>query len=250
MEEIKDYYRELNTLKNAVINEIRDIVKKEGKIEFNAPYVHLCFFDSEAVSEDLSGLDVDENDALVVLTWNDGEIDGRGICEKEMVFCYDLESLIRILERTRQFVRVNKIAKIHKLLTDCGGSIEIKDSKEFLCADEGYKSTLTRSYLKGLEIKEDRILVKTIWIEDGNQYDYYDDCILDEYLDSVIECVKSQLKHTFVIRVSGSFSRCFEIEASSYEEALAEAKKDWEINPLCYDDSNGEDWEDYTKLAH
>ena len=74
--------------------------------------------------------------------------------------------------------------------------------------------------------------------------------MLAEDIDKLITYVECQTKRKFVIRVSGSFSRTFDIEAETYEEALAEAKKDWETNPLYYGDSNGEDWEDYTSLAH
>ncbi len=60
---------------------------------------------------------------------------------------------------------------------------------------------------------------------------------------------KKNEKRKFVVRVSGSYSRCFEIEACTYEEALAEAKEDWLINPLIWSDANGEDWDDFTSLS-
>lgn len=67
----------------------------------------------------------------------------------------------------------------------------------------------------------------------------------NSFLD-ILDHLKKESKRKFVVRVSGSYSRCFEIEACTYEEALAEAKEDWLINPLIWSDANGEDWDDFT----
>lgn len=66
-----------------------------------------------------------------------------------------------------------------------------------------------------------------------------------DQLDSLIAYVESQTKKKFTFRVSGSFSRCFDIEAATYEEAKKLAEEEWLNNPLCYADSNGESWDGY-----
>lgn len=54
---------------------------------------------------------------------------------------------------------------------------------------------------------------------------------------------KNNSLKTFKVRVSGSFSRTYEFQASTREEALAYAKEDWENTPLYFGDSNGENFE-------
>ena len=101
----------------------------------------------------------------------------------------------------------------------------------------------------GLSIDCDgEISIDDIW--EGDEYCNTENFIPDDELDRIIAYVESKTKRKFVIRVSGSFSRTFDIEASSYEEALEFAKTEWkEDAPLCPADSNGEDWEDYTSAS-
>ena len=247
--ERKDYAQKFLDIKNEIVEEIRKLVPEDSAHHFAEKfYVH--YVEGEvATTEICSAVEVWSDD-MVVFIVKPGNADKEEVIEGETVFMYDPESFLDILDHLKKEVREKKLDIIRELLKNNGGSIDVKGNFEFLCADEGDKDTLSHSLLKGVSLDNDKIRVKTIWKEDSSQYDYNEDCITNEELDNVIACLKSQTNQKFVIRVSGSYSRTFDIEASTYEEALAEAKKDWEINPLRYDDSNGEDWEDYTSRAH
>lgn len=246
--ERKDYAEKFRDIKDEILDEIRGILGNGKKHYFKETFFVHYVEGEVATTEVCSALEISEKGMVVFHVINSVQ-DAEKI-EAHGVYAYDPESFLDILDHLQKEVREKKLDIIRELLKNNGGSIDVKGNFEFLCADEGDKKTLSHSLLKGVSLDNDKILVKTIWKEDSSQYDYNEDCITNEELDNVITCLKSQVQQKFVIRVSGSYSRTFDIEASSYEEALAEAKKDWEINPLCFNDSNGETWEDYTSVAH
>ena len=246
--ERKDYADKFRDIKDEILDEIRGILGNGKKHYFKETFFVHYVEGEVATTEVCSALEISEKGMVVFHVINSVQ-DAEKI-EAHGVYAYDPESFLDILDHLQKEVREKKLDIIRELLKNNGGSIDVKGNFEFLCADEGDKKTLSHSLLKGVSLDNDKIRVKTIWKEDSSQYDYNEDCITNEELDNVIACLKSQTNQKFVIRVSGSYSRTFDIEASTYEEALAEAKKDWEINPLCFNDSNGEDWEDYTSLAH
>ena len=247
--ERKDYADKFRDIKNEILNEIRELVPRDSAHHFSENfYVH--YIEGEVATTETCSAVEHWSDGMIVFIVHRDTTAKDEVIEGETVFGYDSDSFLDILDHLQKEVREKKLDIIRELLKNNGGSIDVKENFEFLCADEGDKNTLSHSLLKGVSLDNDKILVKTIWKEDSSQYDYNEDCITNEELDNVITCLKSQTNQKFVIRVSGSYSRTFDIEASTYEEALAEAKKDWEINPLCFDDSNGEDWEDYTSRAH
>lgn len=174
------------------------------------------------------------------------------VIEGETVFMYDPESFLDILDHLKKEVREKKLAhlrdivKRHNGLSFDGGfniNIDERDTANNECA------IVENCRLVGLRLTTDGKL-GIVNLFDGETFTNEESALLDEDIDKLITYVECQTKRKFVIRVSGSFSRTFDIEAETYEEALAEAKKDWETNPLYYGDSNGEDWEDYTSLAH
>lgn len=246
--ERKDYEEKFRDIKDEILDEIRGILGNGEKHYFKETFFVHYVEGEVATTEVCSALEISEKGMVIFHVINSVQ-DAEKI-EAHGVYAYDPESFLDILDHLQKEVREKKLDIIRELLKNNGGSIDVKGNFEFLCADEGDKNTLSHSLLKGVSLDNDKIRVKTIWKEDSSQYDYNEDCITNEELDNVIACLKSQTNQKFVIRVSGSYSRTFDIEASSYEEALAEAKKDWEINPLCFNDSNGEDWEDYTSVAH
>jgi len=88
----------------------------------------------------------------------------------------------------------------------------------------------------------------TRWHEDGEQYGYNQDCIIDEEIDRMLDYVKETCTKKFSIYVHGSYGRVFDdIEAETYEEALAIAQKMWDKEPLNKEDSDGEDWEPWNQ---
>ena len=248
--ESNDYAKRIFDIKNEIVKEIRKLVPEGGAHRFSDKfYVH--YIEGEvATTEVCSAVEVDHGGMVTFIANHLKEFAKEEVIDGEAIYRYEPDSFLDILDHLNKDIREKKLGIIRKLLKENGGSIDIKDKYEFLCADEGDKNNLSHSYLKGVEIDGEKILVKTIWKEDGERYDYHDHCITNDELDGIIECLRKQTYRQFVVRVSGSFSRTFDINASSFEEALALAKKQWEETPLYSGDSNGEDWDDYTDYPH
>ncbi|MBP5458498.1 MAG: hypothetical protein J6Y37_18555 [Paludibacteraceae bacterium] len=60
--------------------------------------------------------------------------------------------------------------------------------------------------------------------------------------ESLIEVFKAVQKKSYTIKVEGSFSRYFDVEADSEEDAYEQAKRQWAEKPLTDDDSYNEEW--------
>jgi hypothetical protein len=243
--ERKDYAEKLMEIKNEILKEIRKAIPFESAHHFAEKfYVH--YVEGEvATTEICSAVEVC-SDGTVVFIVKPENADKEEVIKGETVFMYDPESFLDILDHLKKEVREKKLSHLREIVKQNGGRMEFDGN------------FTTRLPIDGEELS---VGVDSLYFDEddcfciGNhhcQCYYSDQCdnLLSDELDRIIAYVKSKTKRKFVIRVSGSYSRTFDIEASSYEEALAEAKKDWEINPLRYDDSNGEDWEDYTSRAH
>ena len=248
--ESNDYAKRILDIKHEIVEEIRKLVPEDSAHRFSDKfYVH--YIEGEvATTEVCSSVEVCHGGMVVFIVNHLVQFAKEEVIEGEAIYRYEPESFLDILDHLNKDIREKKLDIIRKLLKENGGSIDIKDKYEFLCADEGDKNNLSHSYLKGVEIDGEKILVKTIWKEDGERYDYHDHCITNDELNGIIDCLRKNTYREFVVRVSGSFSRTFDINASSYEEALALAKKQWEETPLYSGDSNGEDWDDYTDYPH
>lgn len=248
--ESNDYAKRIRDIKHEIVEEIRKLIPEDSAHRFSDKfYVH--YIEGEvATTEVCSAVEVWHGGMVVFIVNHLVQFAKEEVIEGEAIYRYEPESFLDILDHLNKDIREKKLDIIRKLLKENGGSIDIKDKYEFLCADEGDKNTLSHSYLKGVEIDGEKILVKTIWKEDGERYDYHEHCITNDELNGIIDCLRKNTYREFVVRVSGSFSRTFDINASSYEEALALAKKQWEETPLYSGDSNGEDWDDYTDYPH
>lgn len=248
--ESNDYAKRILDIKHEIVEEIRKLIPEDSAHRFSDKlYVH--YIEGEvATTEVCSAVEVWHGGMVVFIVNHLVQFAKEEVIEGEAIYRYEPESFLDILDHLNKDIREKKLDIIRKLLKENGGSIDIKDKYEFLCADEGDKNTLSHSYLKGVEIDGEKILVKTIWKEDGERYDYHEHCITNDELNGIIDCLRKNTYREFVVRVSGSFSRTFDINASSYEEALALAKKQWEETPLYSGDSNGEDWDDYTDYPH
>ena len=246
--ESNDYAKRIRDIKNEILGEIRKLIPEDSAHSFEDTfYVH--YVEGEVATTEICHAVEVWHGGVVVFIVSEPNLT-ENVVEGDKVYQYDSNSFLDILDHLNKDIREKKLDIIRKLLKENGGSIDIKDKYEFLCADEGDKNTLSHSYLKGVEIDGEKILVKTIWKEDGERYDYHEHCITNDELNGIIDCLRKNTYREFVVRVSGSFSRTFDINASSYEEALALAKKQWEETPLYSGDSNGEDWDDYTDYPH
>lgn len=243
--ERKDYADKFRDIKNDILKEIRALVPEDSAHHFNENfYVH--FIEGEvATTEICSAVEV-WSDGMVVFIVKPENADKEEVVEGETVFSYDSDSFLDILDHLKKDVREKKLSYLRDIVAKNGNKLSFDGKFCYMPLLDGGEFN---TKLTGLSLNSERVLVIEN-ITQGETFSDGENTITDEHLDRIIEYVESQTKRKFVIRVSGSFSRTFDIEAFSYEEALAEAKKDWEINPLRFDDSNGENWEDYTSLVH
>lgn len=237
--ERKDYAQKFLDIKNEIVKEIKKLVPEDSAHKFNESfYVH--FIEGEvATTEVCTAVEVWHGGMVVFIINDRTSIKKEVTVEGEDVFMYDPESFIDILDHLKKDIREKKLGIIRTILKENGGCIDIKNEFEFVCADEGDKNTLSKSLLKGLEIQGEKILVKTIWKEDKQQYDYHEHCMTDNELDNIISCLKSQCKKKFKIRAYETFSRVFEVEAFDYAEAVKIANEELESFPFEEGDSDG-----------
>ena len=251
--ERKDYADKFRDIKNdiLILQEIVKILGTGKKHNFKKTfYIH--YWDGEVLNtEECAAVEVNDYGGvsfhIIDCNYESKVIGG------DLVFAYDSNSFLDILDHLKKDIREKKLSHLREIVKKHGGEILFDGDFRFTgdCNCRGGENIdpCNDTRLMGLSIDYDgKINIDDIW--DGGEYCNSENFIPDDELDRIIAYVESQVKQKFVIRVSGSFSRTFEIEANNFEEALAEAKKDWETNPLYYGDSNGEDWEDYTSLAH
>lgn len=244
--ERKDYAEKFMEIKNEILKEIRKMLPFGSAHHFAEKfYVH--YVEGEvATTEICSAVEV-WSDGMVVFIVKPENADKEEVIEEETVFMYDPESFLDILDHLKKEVREKKLNHLREIVKLNGGRIKFDGT--FATRLSLNEETLSVG-VESLYIDEDDCFC----IENHHhQCSYSDQCdnLLSDDLDKLIDYVESKTKRKFVVRVSGSFSRTFEIEASSFEEALEYAQTEWEEDaPLCPADSNGEDWEDYTSMAH
>lgn len=242
--ERKDYAEKFRDIKDEILDEIRGILGNGEKHYFKETfYVH--YVEGEvATTEVCTALEISEKGMVIFHVINsvqDAEkIEGHG------VYAYDPESFLDILDHLKKDIREKKLSHLREIVKKQEGSVDFDGTFDFIIHNSGddYICQLT-----ALRIAKDGSL-EIDDICDGDKFTNPEEELSDKDLDKLIAYVESKTKRKFVIRVSGSFSRTFDIEASTYEEALEFAKTEWkEDAPLCPDDSNGENWEDYTSQA-
>lgn len=243
------YLQQLNELKNEVLTEIVDVLGTDGKHDFREHLVIHYVYGEVATHELIKGVKANGNIPEFYIL---NEIGDEETITLEKLNDYDIISLINILRTLKKELREDKLAILRELVRnynslnfDGGFTFSVDERDETSIGGGGI---VDDCHLTGLRLCVDGTLVIHNTFE-GTPFINDEDSILYEDIDRMISYVKSQTTRKFVIRVSGSFSRTFDVNASSYEEALEIAKKDWKVNPLYSDDSNGEDWEDYTSLC-
>ena len=250
--ERKDYADKFRDIKNDILKEIRALVPEDSAHHFTENfYVH--FIEGEvATTEICSAVEVWYGGMVVFIVHRDTTAKDE-VIEGETVFGYDSDSFLDILDHLKKDIREKKLSHLREIVKKHGGSIDF-DGHFLMNIEERDECANVCGIAEGrrllsLGLTSDGTLAVHNKFSDDESINE-ESSLLSDDLDKLIAYVECQTRRKFVIRVSGSYSRTFDIEASTYEEALAEAKKDWEINPLCFDDSNGETWEDYTSVAH
>ena len=249
--ERKYYEKKFTTVKSDILEEIRTTLGYNEKHDFKEPFF-IHYVDGEvATTEECLGIKIDNNGMVIIVYRLQGDTETL-TTESEAVFRYSCESFIDFIDNLKKELREEKlshlrdIVKRHNGLSFDGGfkiNIDERDTANNECA------IAEDCLLVGLRLTTDGKL-GIVNIFDGETFTNEESALLYEDIDRLITYVECQTSRKFVIRVSGSFSRTFDVEASNYEEALAIAQKDWDLHPLCSDDSNGEDWEDYTSCAN
>lgn len=239
--ERKGYADKFRDIKNEILKEIREFVPRDSAHHFAEKfYVH--YIDGEvATTEICSAVEV-WSDGMVVFIVKPENADKEEVIEGETVFGYDSDSFLDILDNLKKDIREKKLSHLREIVKQNGGRIEFDGNFTTRLPIDGEELSVG---VDSLYFDEDDCFC----IENHHHQCYYSDqCdnLLSDDLDKLIAYVESKTKRKFVVRVSGSFSRTFEIEANNFDEALAEAKKDWEVNPLIQEDVNGEDWDDWT----
>ena len=237
--ESNDYAKRILDIKNEIVEEIRKLVPEDSAHRFSDKfYVH--YIEGEvATTEVCSAVEVWCGGMVVFIVNHLKEFAKEEVIEGEAIYRYEPDSFLDILDHLKKDIREKKLGIIRTILKENGGCIDIKNEFEFVCADEGDKNTLSKSLLKGLEIQGEKILVKTIWKEDKQQYDYHEHCMTDNELDNIISCLKSQCKKKFQIRAYETFSRLFDVEAFDYDEAVNIVREELKSFPFEEGDSDG-----------
>lgn len=244
--ERKDYEEKFRAVKNEILEEIRKLIPINSVHYFSdCFYVH--YIDGEvAAIEICAAVEVDKNEMVIFHVRPEG-YKTTEMVEGDEVFKYGSDTFLDILDHLRKEIREKKLAQLQEIVKKHDGKLSFDGFFEFVCDDteDNSKANLSHSDLIGLELKDDgKLYVLTRWHEDGEQYGYNQDCIIDEEIDRMLDYVKETCTKKFSIYVHGSYGRVFEdIEAETYEEALAIAQKMWDKEPLNKEDSNGEDWE-------
>ena len=239
--ERKDYADKFRDIKNEILKEIRELVPRDSAHHFSENfYVH--YIEGEvATTEICSAVEVWSDGMVVFIVHRDTTAKDE-VIEGETVFGYDSESFLDILDHLKKDIREKKLSHLRDIVNKQGGGIDLDGTFILSYHDDGEKFICQPNALR--IAKDGKLEVDENY--DGETLEHREDILPVEELDRLIAYVESQTKQKFVVRVSGSFSRTFEIEANNFDEALAEAKKDWEVNPLIQEDVNGEDWDDWT----
>ena len=237
--EIKDFAERVIEIKNDIISNIKELIPNSGH-RFKRPfYVH--YIEAEtATTEVCHSVDTLHGGALsidVARESDEIEPDTETI-EGEMVLYFDTGSLIDIYNNLWKELREEKLSRLRELVAHNGKKISFDGSFKFDGIDCG--EYIENCHLDEIELVDGALTFKNTFGDD--QYDNDESFVEYSFLDEMIAYVEKQTSKKYTVQVSGSFSRVWEIEASTYQEAIRKAKNDWMENPLYDGDVNGEDW--------
>ena len=243
--ERKDYEEKIRDIKDEILDEIRWILEYGVKHNFKETF-YVNYVKGEVFC---TALEVNGQGMITFHVIND--VGKKEKIDGEDVYTFDPNSFIDILDHLKKDIREDKLAILRDIVKKNGGRIDF-DGSFSIDIDEREESRNVCGIAEGcclmaLGLNNGTLMVQNTFCEE--EFINKEDSLLFEDLDKLIAYVKNQTYRKFVVRVSGTFSRTFDINASSYEEALALAKESWETTPLYFEDSNGENWEDYTSQA-
>lgn len=151
----------------------------------------------------------------------------------------DLEIIINFCNPQMDKRRQEIIDELSMIVSKNGGFINFDDEDFTFVGDDG--SDVSR-FVCDSTLVSMVILNGTLHIEDkfdGETFDNFMSYVPDFELERLLEYVKQKTYKQFKIRASAYFSRDFEVEANSYEEAVEKAKAELKANPWEEADNNG-----------
>lgn len=249
--ETKDYAKMFRNIKEDILNEIRSLVPVNTEISFDKKFVVRYGYNECALVEYFKGIDVSADGSITFHVQDENGIESDPL-NGEAIYQYDDDSFVAILSHLKKEIREKKLSYLREIVKQNGGKIDFDGTFGFHSIVDGDHVAGEKSMLTCIEL--DRCYENRVYLDckiSGESTEEQEENIPLDELDNLITYVESKTKRKFVVRVSGTYSRTFEIEAANFEEALEFAKTEWkEDAPLCSEDVNGEDWEDYTSVAH
>lgn len=242
--ETKNYREKVLNMKNEILNEIRSLVQADTRHEFTETfYIH--YLEGEFAVTNICHAVLVFKDLSVAFCVSDNPetpVDEETVLSgKDLLMC-DVCSFIDILKRIKDDIRHRKLFRLLSLVRGNNGYMSFDGSFEFLCDDteQNSENNLSHSALIGLEIDGNgNLLVRTMWKEDGECYDYNQDCICDAELDNILKFVEERSGKTFKITVAETLSRVYEVKATCYDNAVRKVKESIKDDPLGKPDSDG-----------
>lgn len=242
--ERKDYADKFRKVKEEILDEILKLIPSDSVHYFSDSfYVH--YIDGEVAGTEICEAVEVQNSMVFFHVYLEEVEQKTQTIGGESIFSYDPDSFLDILDHLKKDIREEKLAILREIVKKNGGSVDFDGTFNFIIHNNGDDYNCQLSGLR--TTKSGELQIEDI--SNGERFANVENELPSDQLDKLIAYVRETTYREFVIRVYGSYSRTFDINASSYEEALAEAKRSWKINPLCIDDSNGEIWEDYTSVA-
>lgn len=245
--ERKDYEEKFRAVKNEILKEIRELIPSDSVHYFSDTF-YSHYIDGEvAATEICVAVEVDQNEMVIFHVRSEGYKTTEMVAGEEL-FKYSSDTFLDILDHLQKELYEKKLLRLRDIVKKHNGTMTFDGFFEFVSKkDYEGKANLCDNFLYGLELtKEGKLEVITHRNDGGQEYEYHTDCIriIDDDLDRLVDYVQHLCKKKFSIYVHGSYGRVFDdIEAETYEEALAIAQKMWDKEPLNKEDSDGEDWE-------
>lgn len=232
--ERKDYAEKFMQVKNEILEEIRKLIPCNNVHKFKETfYIHYVNGDV-ATTEICNAVEVWNEGMVAFIVFN--ESGDEEVIEGEGVFQYDEGSFLDILDRLQKEVREQKLETIRGIVKASGNRLEFDNKFRFTGFDGDSECEFVG--LLALSLNEDgKLNIEDEW-QDG-LYTNSENFIPDSELDRFIDYVKNQTMKKFKIRAYETFSRTFDIEACTYEEAIEKVKEELERFPFEEGDSDG-----------
>lgn len=232
--ERKDYANKFQEIKSDILKEIRELIPEDSAHHFSEKfYVH--YIEGEvATTEICSAIEVWHGGMVVFIVHRDTTAKDE-VIEGESVFMYDPESFLDILEHLKKDIREKKLSLLRELVNGNNGSIEFDGTFDFIIHNSGddYICQLTGLRIgRGGSIEIDNTC-------DGDKFTNPENELPFHQLDKLIAYVKHKVQKTFNVTISERRSRKVEIVAETWEDAVEQAKKLLEAEPLNSEDSDG-----------